>query len=1146
MKKRALLTAALLLGLCPLLFSQAFDADFQPDVRRPGDVRRLLVLPDGRFYAAGTFDFANQTSRASLVRFLPDGQLDLSFQTTLTDFHITALARQADGKLLAGGYFTGADAPEGITVLRINVNGSRDFGFQAGFAPGGNLNDIAVEANGTILVGGAFVNFAGQPTQGAVRLSANGNFIQSIPLLATGSVFVNRLLVQPNGRFLIGGVAGPDAYLSQHLPNGAPVPGFSLGLTIPGTTNTLVGIRDMRLDNLGRIVFTASTFLIRYAVIILNPDGSYADWEYVFGIPMDIAIDPSNNIFIAGDFEGISSVHHFHPTSGLQPYSGGIGADGLIRRAVIHPEGGFLVAGHFSAFNGQPALSLERLSAGGTPAPSFNPSVERPGIVRAMLRSGQDKLYIAGEFSSIGSTYSPNVGRIFLSSGAPDPTFNNPGISYRNAVNAIALDGQGRLLIAGTNHDNANALNESPLLRLLSSGAFDPNFALMPENYPIGRVRQVLPLPNGQVLVGGDFHIFNPNIIAARLVLFNPNGSPNTAFASRVQAAGVWEMHRQADGKILIGGTQIRYDGGAPTPLLRLLPNLERDLGFQAPSALSCGSAPCRFTFATQPDGRILAGGSFLLGNQDEDARFGIFRMFADGNLDDSFNLPGYFRPASPSRDGEARRLRLFPNGQILAVGTFDSLGTLPAAGMYVLNPDGSPADDLGMIAFQRQEVMDALIFEQDEFLISGLLFDAAAPSHSGLARVTAALPLRPFIAGQITSSFGHPVRHVELSIAGQPSANLLSALDGSFYWDNPQTGQAYQVSPRLDLDHGNGVSTLDLILVNRHILGIDPLTNPYRLIAADVNNSGSVSSLDLIGIQRIIIGMSETFINNTSWRFVPARHVFTQATNPWLTPFPEAITIDDMPIEGVDDADFIAIKIGDLNGDAATALQEISSRTAYRLLAPDARLSVGASIAVPIRLAPGQAVEGCQFTLQFDPSALQLEDVDYGLAGENSLGWRFLDRGWITASWIRQPNDGAEAPLMTLYFRARQAGELSRWLSVGSGFTPAEAYDENLQAYRLALEFEGMEKAAGLALMQNHPNPFRGATNIGFELPQAGEASLLIHTPDGRLLHEQHAVFPAGYHELQVHDAGWPEGLLFYTLRTSEQSVTQRMMVLK
>ncbi|MDV7402096.1 hypothetical protein RZS08_62315, partial [Arthrospira platensis SPKY1] len=98
-----------------------------------------------------------------------------------------------------------------------------------------------------------------------------------------------------------------------------------MGLTIPGTTNTLVGIRDMRLDNLGRIVFTASTFLIRYAVIILNPDGSYADWEYVFGIPMDIAIDPSNNIFIAGDFEGISSVHHFHPTSGLQPYSGGIG-----------------------------------------------------------------------------------------------------------------------------------------------------------------------------------------------------------------------------------------------------------------------------------------------------------------------------------------------------------------------------------------------------------------------------------------------------------------------------------------------------------------------------------------------------------------------------------------------------------------------------------------------------------------------------------------------------------------------------------------------------------------------------------------------------------------------------------------------------
>lgn len=1148
MKKHALLTAALISGLCTLLFSQSFDASFRPDVSRPGDVRRLLLLPDGRFYAAGTFDFANKAPRASLARFLANGELDNSFQPALSDFHITALSQQADGRILAGGYFTGQDAPGGVTVLRLNINGSRDFGFQAGSAPSGNLNDIAVESNGTILVGGAFINFAGQPTQGVVRLSANGNFLQSIPLQAAVPVFVNRLLVQPNGRFLVGGVAGSDAYLSNHLPNGAPVPGFSLGLTLPGTTNTLVGIRDLALDNSGQIVFTASTFLIRYAVVVLNANGSFVDWEYVFGIPMDIAIDHNNNIFIAGDFEGVSSVHSFNTTTGLQPYNGGIGADGLIRRAVIHPNGGFLVAGHFSAYNGQPSLSLKRLSPSGAPIAGFNASLERPGLVRAMVRSGQDKLYIAGEFSMIGNTYSTNVGRIMLADGSPDPSFTNPGISYRNAINDLALDSQGRLLLAGTNHDNADALNESPLLRLLPSGAHDPAFQITPTNYPIGRVRKVLPLPNGQMLVGGEFHLFNPNIVAARLVLFNGNGSLNQNFSARVQASGVWELYRQSDGRILIGGTNIRYDGAAPASIIRLQPNLNRDLGFQAPSTLGCGDKPCRFTFTEQPDGRILAGGAFEWAGADPEARFGIIRMLANGSLDGSFNLPGSFSPAAPYSDGEARSLRLFPNGQILAVGTFDSLGLMPAAGMVILAPDGSPADDLGMITFQRQEILDALVLNNDEFLIAGVLFDAADPHHSGLALVSGAAPIRPFIAGNISSSFGNPVPNVELSISGQPSANLLTGQDGDYYWENAQAGQSYLVRPLLDANHGNGVSTIDLILINRHILGVEPLTNPYRLIAADINNSQSISSLDLIGIQRVIIGISETFSNNTSWRFVPARYVFPQAANPWFEAFPESITIDNMPATGVDDADFIAIKIGDLNGDAALPLQAISQRSAYRLLTKEAKAQAGASFEVPIRLAPGEDWEGCQFTLQYDPAALELEGIEYGLATEACLGWRFLHKGWITASWMRAPLEetAVDMPLFTLRFRARQTGELSRWLSIGSGFTPAEAYDESLRAYGLHLDFEGLQQTAGLALFQNMPNPFKGETSIGFELPQAGEASLQVHAPNGSLLYEQHGYFPAGYHELRLDASALPEGLLFYTLRTQGQTVTQRMMVLK
>ena len=1140
-----MLLLACLTGLSSLLFSQSFDPDFKPFVTRPAEMQNLAVLPDGRFIAAGNFTFANRVQQANLARFLANGALDVSFQLDLAEFSITAMVVQPDGKVLIGGRYTADDAPEGITIIRLNTSGSLDNTFQAGFAPDGNFSALALEGNGNILVGGAFTNFDGQAAQGVVRLSSTGALLEVIPLTAPGPVFVSSLLLQANGRFVVGGTFNEEAYLSYHENSGAPVAGFNFSLTLPGTTNILTGIRKITQDNLGRIVFSTGTFLIRYAVVILNTDGSYAAWNYVYGIPMDIVIDNSNTIYVAGDFGNISGLHAFDPVIGLTPYSAGSGADGLVRQAVRHPNGGFLIAGDFSVFNGETALSLERLAANGLPVAGFNPTLERAGLVRSILRSGADKLYIGGDFAMIGTVHSPSVGRILLSDGSPDPGFINPGISYRNIANALVLDAQGRLLVAGTNQDNADEIHEAPLLRLLPNGAFDPSFQPDPATFPVGRLREVIPAPNGRILTAGDFNVFNPNIVASKIALYNANGTLNDAFSARIQASSVWELITQADGRILIGGTNIRYDGATPSNIIRLYPNLARDLTFQAPAELTCDGA-CRFTFTEQPDGRILAGGSFLMAGTNHETPFGMIRLMNDGTLDPSFNMPASFSPAEPYVDGEARSLQLFPDGRILAVGLFDSLGTTPARGIYVLAPDGTPEDNMSMLSFPRQLVLDAKIMNNESFLIGGFLFDDNSPDRSALARVGLSPVASPYISGTIATNFGSPMPYVELSITGQPTVNVLTETNGQYYWDGPLAGNDYTITPMMDFNHGNGVTTADLILINRHILGVERILDPYRLIAADVNRSQSISNLDLIAIQRIVIGITETFGNNTSYRFVDAAYSFPQPANPWAAPFPETITLNDLPVDGVDDADFIAIKIGDLNGDAVAPLQAASPRSAFHLLTSDSELQAGATIAVPIFAEEGQGLEGCQFTLRFNTSALELEGIDYGLAGESCFGWRFLDQGWITTSWYRQPGQEAdsETPLFTLHFRARQTGVLSRYLSIGSDFTPVEGYDEEARPNGLSLEFEGMEKTDGLVLFQNTPNPFYGETVIGFELPESGEASLRVYTVDGRLVYAFRGYFDQGYNEFQLGSSELPEGTLFYTLQAAGQVVSRRMVV--
>ncbi|HMX41290.1 MAG TPA: hypothetical protein PKD78_13220, partial [Saprospiraceae bacterium] len=55
--------------------------------------------------------------------------------------------------------------------------------------------------------------------------------------------------------------------------------------------------------------------------------------------------------------------------------------------------------------------------------------------------------------------------------------------------------------------------------------------------------------------------------------------------------------------------------------------------------------------------------------------------------------------------------------------------------------------------------------------------------------------------------------------------------------------GSNATVTPTHDVNPLNGVSTYDLVLISKHILGLEPLPTPYKMIAADANKSGSITT---------------------------------------------------------------------------------------------------------------------------------------------------------------------------------------------------------------------------------------------------------------------------------------------------------------
>ncbi len=62
------------------------------------------------------------------------------------------------------------------------------------------------------------------------------------------------------------------------------------------------------------------------------------------------------------------------------------------------------------------------------------------------------------------------------------------------------------------------------------------------------------------------------------------------------------------------------------------------------------------------------------------------------------------------------------------------------------------------------------------------------------------------------------------------------------------------------------GVTTLDLLHIQKHILGINTFNSNEKLIAADINNSGSISALDVLELRKIILGINDQFPDDRSW----------------------------------------------------------------------------------------------------------------------------------------------------------------------------------------------------------------------------------------------------------------------------------------
>lgn len=576
-------------------------------------VEEILVSPGGNIYGLGkTFHTDNIVIRnlkiqaytsngESLTTFAENGKYNnLNFQI----WHESTIkgVLQSDEKIVVAGTTFGANASlDKWTMLRLNTNGTidTDFGTDGLVEDPENtttrVKDIKIGTDGSIYLGGYTDVDSDNPSQAVVKKfkpdGASDNSFNMIGsayhLLAGGKSLIHAITINPEGNVFFAGSKADDLDIKDFLiasfkPDGEHDSDFGvhtdrLPLTEGGELTDMV-----RLDD-------GSFIVCGYAI------GQDRQYGILRKYKADGSIEPTFNS------SGASFIRY--------------ASDGDAQSTAVQSDGKILVAGSFLQNGSNTGLALARFESNGNADYTFG----NYGYVRLDLTDRREfvkdlYLYPDGKFLLAGTLNHPTSFDDYLiakfnTDGTLDQSFGNGGYVNKhvgaygkhNDLSQIAVDAEGRILIAGEANYLGGSYGDATLMRLLPDGSTDDSFG---DN---GVAHVTLTVVNDMftdVAIATDGSIFASG-----------HGTVNVgAVVMKFKATGEVDLDFGTDGQVFID-----WDEESTTYSTDIL---------------------------IQPDGKLLVGCIYRNKEDIWDGHAFVKRLLADGQTDISFGDQGVAKPS--------------------------------------------------------------------------------------------------------------------------------------------------------------------------------------------------------------------------------------------------------------------------------------------------------------------------------------------------------------------------------------------------------------------------------------------------------------------------------------------------------------------
>lgn len=545
------LRAALIAGLsitahaAPGDLDPTFDGDgrMKSAFNQRSSAEAIVVQADGRLVLAGTA-FNGVATVAPVARFMPNGAPDTTFNgsgaTTLSysangSTHARAVAMQADGRLVVAGHVW--DGASRFLAARLRGDGSPDTSFANGAGhvmvdfPGTTSPEahaLAIQPDGKLLLAGdTFVD--GARAIAVARLNADGTLDNTFngngrATRASGSVAIRTVLVQSDGRIVVGGT---------HL---AVTPTGSSVHSLVFARFNADGTRDAGFGNDGLVLTDVDAWWSETAKVALVqlPGGK---------LLAAASTSAGNFVFVRYEATGRPDPNFGDAGIGVKVMPSDVSVAGL----SVLPDGGFLVGG--AMFNGTIDEGLiARFTADGTFYQAFAAGGRATAAfptgtfsVRGMAVQADGRVVLAGSnehlaamrFEMEGGTATARAGD-FSGDGRPDLLVRN---TASGATYLWRMDG---LRLAGDQH----LATIDPSWQLIGQGDFDGDGHgdIVWRNRASGAA-YVWYLRNGAFLADAFLFAIDPAWAVESVNDFDRDGRPDFLFRHATQGTGfLWHF----------------------------------------------------------------------------------------------------------------------------------------------------------------------------------------------------------------------------------------------------------------------------------------------------------------------------------------------------------------------------------------------------------------------------------------------------------------------------------------------------------------------------------------------------------------------------------------------------------------------------